>query len=388
MRSTLFCLCLLLCVATGAQIQSYELDFTLSKKQFVDTVPIRYDKEKVLVPVVIGGREYSFLLDTGASHAVVFDDSDIQGCEDMGPIESIDANGRRAMVQVVKLPPIGLGDLTLTGCRATIQPRMVKNSGIDGIIGFDLVNKGLQMKIDIRQGILVLTDLKRHYRKAGGVKMKYRQNFHVPYIRIMPFRNYREWALFDTGSRRLYSMNSDSFRENECKMVNREQIEGRSHGSASIGHFGVEALNEVVFLGLESLNIGDFQLHDVHVITTQGRSHLGAPLLKYGSVTFNPFKKTMLFQPFDGEMSCQVSNRQIEKVIVPTENGQPMVGIVWERSDAYQDGFRGGDVIIAIDGMPISTVSDYQNYPHLPNQTCTFTIRSDQGEKKVITSKW
>ena len=160
MRSTLFFLSLLLCVATDTQVQSYKLDFTLSKKQFADTIGIRYEREKVLVPVVIGGRSYSFLLDTGASHAVVFDDSDIQGCEDMGPIESIDANGRRAMVQVVKLPPIGLGDLTLTGCRATRLPRAPWNRGIDGILGFDLVNKGLQMKIDVRKGILVLTDLK------------------------------------------------------------------------------------------------------------------------------------------------------------------------------------------------------------------------------------
>lgn len=388
MRSTLFFLSLLLCVATDAQVQSYKLDFTLSKKQFADTIGIRYEREKVLVPVVLGGQRYSFLLDTGASQTAIFEDSNIRGCEEIGTIESFDATGRRSMVPEVKLPPMRLGGLTLTGCRATRLPRASWNRGIDGILGFDLVNKGLQMKIDVRKGILVLTDLKRHFRRAGSVKMKYRQNYHVPYIRIMPYRNYREWALFDTGSPRIYSMNSVKFMENEHKMLNRKQIEGRSRGSVSIGHLGLEAKTEVVFLGLESLNIGGFQLQDVHVITTQGRSHLGAPLLKYGSVTFNPFKKTMLFQPYDGKMSRLVSNPQIEKRVVPDMNGRPMIGIVWERSDAYKDGFRPGDVIIAIDGKPISTVSDYQNYPHLPNQTCTFTVRDERDVMKVITSKW
>jgi hypothetical protein len=52
-------------------------------------------------------------------------------------------------------------------------------------------------------------------------------------------------------------------------------------------------------LNLERLKWGNFELRDVHCITVQGDSHIGAPLLMHGVMIINPFRKRLVFQPYD-----------------------------------------------------------------------------------------
>ena len=135
-----FALLLLCSLAVQAQKVLYSLDFKLSKKDFVDTIPMTQERERVLVPVSLGGHSCQFLLDTGASHAVIYDDAMIEGCEPIGEIDSYDANNHKAAVPMVMMPPLTIGSLTLTGCHATVQKRRINDRPIDGIIGFDLVS--------------------------------------------------------------------------------------------------------------------------------------------------------------------------------------------------------------------------------------------------------
>ena len=388
-KSIVCSIMLFVCIGTSSQIQSYSLDFTLSKKNFADTIPVRFEDGRLLVPVIIRGQKYSFLLDTGASHAVMYDDTMIEGCIPVGEIPSYDANGRKDTVRVVRIPTLTIGMLSLQNYRATVQHRKIKEKNIDGILGFDLVNKGLLMKIDVHKGHLILTDTKRHFDSDNGINIRYRQNHHVPYIKVMPFKNYREWVRFDTGSRRFYSINRKSYAENEHKMLDRKQIEGRSRGSVSIGYSGVELMDEVVFLALDDFQTAGCSFSDLHVITTQGNSHMGTAVLKYGSVTFNPFKKYIRFQPYNGITRFKVSNPQREKAIVPDNNGRPMIGLVWEKSELYKVGFRVGDIILAVDGQAIYSIDDYnRKFQPIRNYKHTFTLKDVKGHLKELKAIW
>lgn len=384
-------LLLLFPLAMLGQRARYSLDFTLSKKNFADTIAIVLEPNgnRVLLPVSIGGKDYLFLLDTGASHAVVYEDAMIAGCETVGTIDSYDANDQKSHVQTVKLPPLTIGSLTLTGCQATVQRRRVRNGNIDGIIGFDLVNKGLQMKIDVENRRLVLSDRKKLFVKEPGYRLKYRLRWNVPYMDVSPFRDYRERVRFDTGSPRLYVINKTSFDKGEPLMANREQIEGRCQGRWMMGFSGTEARGEVVFLALDSLSVGGYFMRDVHTLSTQqGNSHIGAELLKYGAVTFIPNKKTMLFLPYNEEGSCEVGNKQVEKAVVPSDNGLPMIGLVWERSEAYKAGFREGDIIVRADGRDVGSFMDYRRYRPINQHVYTFEVRDWQGETKTVMATW
>ena len=377
---------LLLCVTNWAQLARYRADFAVSASYFVDSIEIEWHHQQIIVPVAIGGRSYRFLLDTGAGQAVVFDGSPfIADCIDAGRIISHDATGAIDTVRMVKLPPLTLGTTTLTGCQATVQRHITTGHHIDGILGFDLICRGLCMKIDVQSRRLVITDRKKFFDHEDGVELRYRLNFHVPYINVSPFGRYTEAALFDTGSQQFYSMNKQSFDKGEAD--NSEllltQVEGRSVGRHAMGHQGIEPRGEVVFLALQRLKLGELWCTDVHCVTTQGGSHIGAALLEKCAVVFNPRRKRVYLQPYEEGRQVSVGNQQLEIAFV-AEQGMPVVGLVWEQGEPYRCGFREGDMIVRIDGKPVQSIEQFNRWGFERDHIYTFSVRDRRGFEREV----
>ena len=133
---------------------------TFSKKDFVDSIQIEWERNQLIVPVEIGGKQYRFLFDTGAAQCVIYADTPIKGCTTVGQIRSHDGGGHVSHVPMVIMPTMTLGRLRITGCQATMHERPVKGRRIDGILGFNIINKGISAKIDVRRQLLILTDRK------------------------------------------------------------------------------------------------------------------------------------------------------------------------------------------------------------------------------------
>lgn len=369
----------------NAQLARYSQNFTLNKTDFADSIAIEWDNGQVFLPVTMDGKRYRFLFDTGAAQAVIYDDMPIAGFSDAGQIRSQDATGTTDTVQMVILPPLTLGNLTLTGCQATIHHRPVKGRNIDGIIGFNLINMGMAAKIDVQNGLLILTDRKGFFDKEQGFETRYRLKFHVPYLEVCPFGKYSEWTLFDTGSRRIYAMNRGSFNLCEAKAgaTMDSQVEGRSMGRHAISHFGVEPLHEVVFLNFSQLRVCGYTFSDLHTLTTQGESALGAGVLNYGAVIFNPRKKRVRFQPYNQQTEAHVGNKQLEIAFVP-ERGMPSVGLVWEQGEPYKIGFRQGDVILRIDDSIVMDFTQFVSWPFVMGREYRFTVRGRDGQTREL----
>lgn len=376
---------LVLSCSSQAQLARYRYDFTLNRSNFVDSIAIEWERGQVLLPVEIGGKTYRFLFDTGAAQAVVYADSPVEGCRPAGLIRSQDATGAIDTVQLVTLPPVSLGHLTLTGCQATILRRPVAGRNIDGIIGFDLINRGLSAKIDVNHRLLILTDCKDFFRSEQTFSTRYKLKYHVPYVKVSPAGRYKEYTLFDTGSRSLYGISRQSFDACRAKIGAEADslIEGRSQGRHAIGHFGSERLSEVFFLHLQRLSAFDHAFCDVHTVTTQGESHLGAGLLNYGAVIFLPHKKRICFQPYNQQVKTIVSNRQQDIAFVP-EGAMPSVGLIWEQGEPYRLGFRQGDIITKIDDTPILSFTQFVTYPFIIGREYLFTVKDPRGFSRQI----
>ena len=385
MKKWLTILLSLLCIETDAQLARYRHDFTLSHSDFVDSIAIEWDHDQIYLPVDINGHRYRFLFDTGAAQAVVYADTPIEGCTPAGFIRSHDAVGAIDTVKMVMLPPVTIGNLTIEGCQATIQHRPVKGRNIDGIIGFNLINGGLSAKIDVRNRLLILTDRKDFFKKESGFETRYKLKFHVPYLEVSAAAPFKELTLFDTGYRGLYAMNRRSFDACAAEIGSQTDslVEGRSMGRHAIGHFGIEKLNEVVFLRLQQLRVCGYTFGDVHTLTTQGESSLGAGLLNYGALIFNPRKRRARFQPYNQQQEVCVGNKQLEIAFVP-ERGMPCVGLVWERSEPYKLGFRQGDIIIKIDDSIVRDFAQFVSWHFIVGREYRFTVKDKRGFTREI----
>lgn len=377
----------MICVCVVAQIKRYDTDFLLSRKNFVMTIPIEVERDQIYLSVTIGGQQYRLKLDTGASQGVIYDDVDMPGLKELGFIKSEDATGMSREVTTAELPPMTLGSLTISGFKVQRMRRNVVRRGEDGIIGFALFHRGLAAKIDTRAGQMTLTDRKAYFRRVQGEALKYRLKWHVPYVNISPFVDTTEEVLFDSGSPMLYAPNSRSFAQMQASVPSVEsQIEGVTYGSRAMGHFGSEHAHKITLLKLECLKWGSFEFQDVHCATVQGGSHMGAQMLQYGAMIIDPFRKQLIFLPYDGATSCQVPDRRADIVMVE-KDGKAMVGVVMEQGRAWQAGFRPGQVIETVDGKPLS-FDEFNAYRWVKEQEYEFTLRLPIGINTTIRSFW
>ena len=380
---------LLTVLSMQAQLGRYSADIRALPQHFCDTISVEWERDQVYVPVTAGGRTYRFLFDTGAGQAVVFSGSPLADAPRVSNLLSHDAAGNIDTVNVVELPPLRLGRTTLYECHATVQPSGVGARGIDGILGFDLVNSGLCLKLDMQSQQLIISDRKCCFdREEAATSLRYRLSYHVPYVDIIPFGRRSERVLFDTGSRNFFSMNIDHFNaaeEQRHRFDRPYRVEGRTIGQHAIGHGGTEPMGEVVFLCLDSLGLGDCSFKGIHAITTQGGSHLGARLLRYGTVAFCPRHSRMFFRPYEG-MTTSVNNRQLDIAFVADATGRPQVGLVWSQGTPYLRGFRQGDIIEQIDGRPVRSLLQFVTWPFERGREYVFTVRSTDGRRREI--KW
>ena len=370
-----------------AQEYSYNVKFTVSKKNFVDSIPIEFHNGRIILKAYSGDREYRFLLDTGSSQGVIYENSMFNYVRKRGTITSHDANGTSHKIMTVEYPRFRIGSLVIEGYCGSLLPRQSNSDSHDAIIGFDIINKGLLAKIDIASGMLILTDNRRFFDREVGYVMKYRLLRWVPNVKLSPFPNCTDEARFDTGSRRLYEMSNRS-----CTTFSKviyefgSQIEGITHGSRTIASFGKEDHAQMAFLHLDRVMMGGFSFTDYHTITTQGNSRIGSELLNYGSVIINPFRKEITFCPYKDEGYYEVCNKQMDIAFVPM-NGKASVGIIWEGSRHFRNGFRQGDVILSINGAPIDTFDLFLSYPFVEGYTYTFMVRGADGLIRTVESE-
>lgn len=386
-RWLLLIILVLTTVDSFGQVKRYDTDFTVSQRDFLLAVPIEVERNQIYVTLDFNGRRCRFKLDTGASQGILYDDVQLPGVRTLGTIESEDAAGHIRQMKTVQLPPFRLGPLTISGYKVQRMRRNIVRKGEDGIIGFALFNKGIAARIDVREHQLTLTDRRDHYAYTPGETLKYSLHKHVPYIKISPFADVTDEVLFDTGSPLHYAINSKEF----IKMKNQHpeiarQIEGTTYGSHAMGHFGSERSGQITLLALQRLLWGTFAFHEVHCTTVNGGSHIGTPLLDYGAVVINPFRRQLVFQPYDGMTSVTVANR-LHDIVIVERSGRAMIGMVMQDGKAWQAGFRSNSIIESVNGQPL-TFQQFLRYHWVRNLKYEFTILQPNGMRTTLRALW
>lgn len=370
-----------------AQIKRYDTDFFVSQRDFLVAVPIEVERNQIFVTLYFNNRPLRFKLDTGASQGILYDDVQLPGVRPLGTIESEDATGHIRQMKTVQLPPFQLGPLTVSGYKVQRMSRKVIRRGEDGIIGFALFNKGIAARIDVREHQLTLTDRRNHYAYTPGEALRYRLRKHVPYIKISPFVEVEDEVLFDTGSPLPYAVNVTRFNQmrNEHPEIE-DQIEGSTYGAQAMGHFGSERSGQIVLLNLQRLRWGAFAFHDIHCTTISGGSHIGAPLLDYGAVVINPFRRQLVFQPYDGITSVTVANR-LHDIVIIERNGRAMIGMVMQDSKAWTAGFRPNTIIESVNGQSL-TFEQFLRFRWVRHLEYQFTLLQPNGTRTTLRAFW
>ncbi|MBO4907144.1 MAG: retropepsin-like domain-containing protein [Bacteroidaceae bacterium] len=300
----------LLALETDAQSETYNLKrFSFSQSDFADTIPLEWTASKAFVIVEVNGQRMRFMIDTGSSMSVIYEqaiasrgDQLRQSLNTTGVITMHDALGATTKVDVVEAASFKIGKTAVEHYPLTVMRRAVGTVRCDGILGFDIINRGLTVRLDTRARQLVLTDrpkLMAKEQKAGHT-LRYTLHRYIPYIMLQPFDTMDEEMAFDTGCSFICLINADRLRNYEYIRPHEvsEQVSERNQELVLVGSLSNDTTRETTLLHLQTLRWKKHEMNDIEAQTTMGRSRVGAAMMERGVVIIDGMRRRITLCPY------------------------------------------------------------------------------------------
>ena len=397
----------LVAVAAGAQDKvswkSFLKAVEFSQRDFVDTIRVKIESGAVIVPVEIAGRERHLLFDTGAEHGFWFGSQE----EWMKPINADstkwrDINGKTGTASLVQVPEMRMGRLGISNYPISVGGHLGDYicGRFDGFIGFDLVTKGLSVKLDTKDSLLIVTDRKGFFDEEakGRPSVKYwlaKPTYPMVYVEL-PFGS--TYMSFDTGAiGHGIDLSNEVLAQWLKKKKKRETIEGATLLSdttlnVNIGLSGAitDTLVERI-VHLPTVQMGSLTIKDAYVSSANMSCRVGSAQLKHASLIIDSAKKRYVFLPHDGTSDIILNDKAHHSMsLVPKDSTGVLQAVIHKGSEAYEKGVRTGDNLIEADGIPIDDVCTYITIRQQkkPGEEIHFLFRSPDGtEKRVVIAQ-
>lgn len=347
---------LVLSVSFKISAQDFFRAGELKEKKYLEIVDFEIVKGKIIVPVVIKGETYRFLLDTGAPNIISERLYKKSGSELLTQTPIKDANNNIDTMKVVRLSELNLGNLTFENSTSLVSDLenhdLLKCFEIDGFIGSNLF-KNTVVKISLKEKKLYITDNVKNLKPlTKGIKLQLVGGQASPYIKanIKGENNKKatEAVLIDTGMDGLYDISDRVF-----KIFDAENIFSNRRsalGSGSIGIFGKAEIETRHQITIAEFGIDKSVFKNLSATTTDdNNSRIGLNLLKYGDITID-FKK----QKFYFENTSEIQLKAPEKISYILEDSKLIIDFVWD--ETLKDKIQHGNQVIRIDNLDIKNM--------------------------------
>ena len=340
---------------------SFAGKLSICDKNFVDTIPIEFKAGKILVPVSIQGKEYRFILDTGADMEYIYKSSSINLIKSEKVFAVKDFNNKRETADVTLPVDFTIGHIHVHNSVFSVVNGFFGDCISEGVLGFNLINSGVVAKIDLTKKLLILTDRKHFFDHEEGVDIKYNLLESVPWVKFNISYGGLGYALFDTGNPEFFNMDKfiyDKFNKKKNNGLFYQQVVWKDSAQIDYGVNGLEKEAEHVFLKAKNLSMGDVNFYNSKIEGGSGSTVFGVEVLKYGSIIINPFKRAFIYQPNCGKTDITVNNYQ-SKIRLAYINDKPVIQLIDKNSYPYQQGARKGNVILEMDGQEITDICQF-----------------------------
>jgi hypothetical protein len=349
---------ILLLTLISSHIYSQNIDLNIGKvksKEYYEEVGFEFIKNKIIIPVTIEGKEYKFILDTGAPNIISNEINNLISPELIKTIPVSDANGKKENLNVVSVKSLILGNVEFINTATLVYDLnanpIFKCFGIDGFIGSNMLRKSI-IQIDSKKKIVTITDSQKKLslNKKESTKIKFIGNQSSPYIwiNLKGLDNGKEHVLIDTGMDGLYDVskrNYQIFKEKEIFNVT-----GKSKGASSLSLFGDASMDEHYELLLPSLKLIDTEFENVVTHTTNdNNSRIGAELLEYGIMTIDFKNKRFYFKPNSRKRNLNNFDFGFSRTL---KDEKLIVGFVWD--EELKNKLSYGDEILEINGKSVN----------------------------------
>ena len=375
---------------------------SFSKRDFADTIKIKVIDGAVVVPVEIEGRIRHFLFDTGSPLGLWQGQKETWMRQFMA--DSLlfgDSNKNRRHKTIYQIPTMKMGNLQIENYPLIVEDAMKDYlcGRFDGVLGFNLVGKGLSFKLDTKDSLLIVTDRKKFFaeEEKGQPTAKYRmKRAYCPLVYVdSPFG----WIemVFDTGALNTWLALSQEdldrwFQKNpkKRKLLDDLTLQTDTTINTSWGLYGLSTDTLVGrLLHFTKIKIDKLPVNDLYITTAHPTMRVGSAVLKHASLIIDAPKKQFVFMPHNGQDITVGNSETGSASFIPSEAGDTLgvlKAVIRKGSIAYKKGIRTGDYLIEVNGISIKDICTYMLMERKDEETL-FKFRSPKGIDKIVRLK-
>ena len=326
--------------------------------KYFEEIPVELVHQKIIVPVVINGKTYQFLLDTGAPNIISNRVLAELNLEKTGEVKVSDANNLQQKTEVAVIPSMKIGTLIFENQVALVYDldnhNVLSCFGIDGFIGSNLLRNSVIKISKNDKKIIISNDIKKLNPQKKPTKIKLFGTQKAPYIQFDFLENNKmvasDMVLIDTGMDGIYEMSNRNFEK--FKHLKNFEILGKSTGASGIGLFGGGNSNEHTLLKVDSAILNNSLFSNLIINTTDdNNSRIGLDFLNYGDLIID-FKTKNAYFEFGSTVALTEKTPKYEATVI---DGKYVIGLVWDKKHAEIMNF--GDEIISVDSNKIAEMN-------------------------------
>ena len=400
--------CVMVCLFATTTIVAQDMIKTatapvcFSKKDFADTIKIKVIGGAVVVPVEIEGQTRNLLFDTGSPLGLWHGHKEAwmrQVTTDSLTFGDINKRSRNQIIY--QFPTIKMGNLQIDNYPMIVEDAMSEFicNRFDGVIGFNLVGKGLSFKLDTKDSLLIVTDRKKFFaeEEKGQPTAKYKmKQAYRPLVYVDSPIGWIE-TVFDTGALNTWFDLSQEdldrwFQKSlkKRKLLDDLTIQTDTTINTGVGIYGLSTDTIVGrFLHFPTIKIDKLPVNDLYITTVHPTMRVGSAVLKHVSLIIDAPRKQFVFVPHNNH-DITVGNSEAGSVsFIPSEAGDTLgvlKAVIRKGSMAYQKGIRTGDYLIEVNGIPIKDICTYILMERKDEESL-FKFRSPEGLEKTVRLK-
>ncbi|MEL7191318.1 MAG: aspartyl protease family protein [Bacteroidota bacterium] len=366
-------------------------------QNYHEEIPFEWVKGKILVPVLIGGETYQFILDSGGLLMVSERVASRHRLDTVGTIQVSGINKLSETLHKVRVPQVSLGTLSFDDYEAIIGPFLQQSPteclGADGMIGRDFL-KEMIVQYDLAQRKIIFTDQLQglSLNPLDATPMKASKG-RIPRLTLSSSLGKIKNVAFDSGSNDLFSWK----KSDASKLVQRGKIADENvaqlYGIFSMGVGGkLPPEQENYRIKMDFVQIGRHQIQNFYTDTGKASgARVGTEIMKYGIITTDNLNQRFYFSPFsDGD---QAEPKPSLGFGVRVSNQKLIVSYVIKNSPASQEGITAGVEILQLDGRSAKAyVADYcktyrEGFSWEESKEVEIVYKNEQGQAQSLTLK-
>ncbi|MEJ2884424.1 retropepsin-like aspartic protease [Pedobacter sp. GR22-6] len=343
---------------------------------------------KIILKATIRGKEYRFVLDTGAPNAISQALLNELNPPLITKMPIWDISNKVDSLSVVSLSGISIGNVIFNDI-PTVVPKeqfIFECLGVDGFIGSNMLRNSI-LQISSNTQKIVITDqvetLKLNNQHASDLFLTKPQSSPIFESTILNTTTANIPLLFDTGSPKLMDIALAHYAFCEKEPI--FNLQAKSVGNNAFGIHGPGGDTTQYLLQIPGLNINGTVLNNITAQTViSDDSIVGTELLKYGVVTVDYMHKKFYFEPFKAKNDAATKSFPI--AFIP-QNNKVVIGIIWD--EQLRSKVSINDQLLAINDVDYTNISacDFilksKQYEGLSE--AKLTLKSPEGKLKKVT---